>query len=308
MKMRIKTKANPTGKKDKIQISNLHYFFHEAYYYTQGGSKKSIFNKNCFSNTGEYQKSGKDADNVKCQIDAYNETLESMRYKSAVIENIPNISKFKLVTVYPGVITGSGLAHGVGIPGEIAMGITLDYVTGMPILPGSSVKGCLRAAFSLGNGVAIKTLLRSIPDISFCIDSMDIPALEEDIFGKNIKGQNTQACQGKDVFFDAVISADNKDKKILALDTISPHRQNTELLELAEPNPITFLKIAPEVNLLFSFKLCDSIVYNSNGREIGVLKAMEKLHLFKQVLCTLGIGAKTNVGYGILKEPCNKEE
>lgn len=55
------------------------------------------------------------------------------------------------------------------------------------------------------------------------------------------------------------------------------------------------LKIAPGCVMEFRFVLGDSIV---NGR---TYTADDKLNIFKDILLTMGIGAKTNVGYGQLE-------
>ncbi len=44
----------------------------------------------------------------------------------------------------------------------------------------------------------------------------------------------------------------------------------------------------------FRFKLVDTKIGNKE------LKKEDKLNLFKEILTTMGIGAKTNVGYGQL--------
>jgi hypothetical protein len=69
------------------------------------------------------------------------------------------------------------------------------------------------------------------------------------------------------------------------------------------PNPIQFLKVLSKVQFQFQFKLTDG----------GGLKAGQKEVLFKEILCYMGIGAKTNVGYGQFEEgfensPLGREE
>ena len=55
------------------------------------------------------------------------------------------------------------------------------------------------------------------------------------------------------------------------------------------------LKIAPGCTIEFRFRLHDSVVGGNT------FTANAKLDLFKKILGTVGIGAKTNVGYGQLK-------
>ena len=53
----------------------------------------------------------------------------------------------QLKTIYPGLITGSGLPHQTGSKGEFKLGFQFDYTTGLPYIPGSSIKGTLRSMF-----------------------------------------------------------------------------------------------------------------------------------------------------------------
>ncbi|WP_278969523.1 type III-B CRISPR module RAMP protein Cmr6 [Phocaeicola barnesiae] len=74
-----------------------------------------------------------------------------------------NIFRLEMTTSYPGLITGIGNNHQttlkwmdqtrekpVQIP-EFKLGITFDHTTGVPIIPGSSIKGVLRSFFPVMN-------------------------------------------------------------------------------------------------------------------------------------------------------------
>lgn len=272
---------------------NLHYQFYEAYYQDALLSKKrpeavvAAHNKNMCTKRvfGEIEK-----------IDGRTNLKEAFG-KDAFLK------EFLLETQYPGLLTGLGEVHSAGIKGEIACGMTLDYVTGLPMIHGSSVKGVLRSHASLENGMVLRELLAGFCEGDF--SELDTQALVTDIFGGSAEqkvGKETGSPKPKDVFFDAVLYNQGKNNAFLALDVITPHRQ-TELLELAEPNPITFLKIAPEVTVKFQFYLTNSPLYTVQGKSMGILCSQKKMELFRLLLCTFGIGAKTNVGYGILVEP-----
>ena len=56
-------------------------------------------------------------------------------------------TKLKLKVDGRGFLTGTGLRHEMGITEEYKMGLYFDSVTGLPFIPGSSVKGGLRAHF-----------------------------------------------------------------------------------------------------------------------------------------------------------------
>lgn len=68
--------------------------------------------------------------------------------------------EFELWTCYPGLITGIGVNHQTTIQWintnnknvpEYKLGMHFDHTTGMPIIPGSSVKGALRTYFPIPN-------------------------------------------------------------------------------------------------------------------------------------------------------------
>ena len=161
-------------------------------------------------------------------------------------------------TTYPGLLLGSGNAHELpGVEGQAILGFHFDYTSGLPTIPGSSLKGVLRSAFEHPGYIAE------------CIGKeVDIEALEEEIF---VNG---------DIFFDAVVISGGK---ILADDYLTPHGDDP----LKDPKPLRFVKVMPGVTFRFDFGLSD-----------GILTKGEKAKLFEQILDDLGLGAKTNVGYG----------
>jgi CRISPR-associated protein Cmr6 len=196
--------------------------------------------------------------------------------------------QIKLTTIYPGLFLGSGYAHESGVLGELKLGFFFDYATGLPILPGSSVKGILRAAFEKATkqynpenkkhkaSEYIQELLKVIDNKEWLLG--EVYNLEQIIF----EGEKNSSVYNRDIFFDAHPIGKAIAGKFLANDYITPHDK-----PLKNPIPLQFLKILPNVQFQFNFKLTD------NG-----LNADIKKELFKQILLDLGIGAKTNVGYG----------
>ena len=59
----------------------------------------------------------------------------------------PSMKGLALQTTYPGLLTGTGMSHQTGSKGESKLGFAFDPCTGLPYLPGSSVKGMLRSSF-----------------------------------------------------------------------------------------------------------------------------------------------------------------
>jgi len=174
---------------------------------------------------------------------------------------------FVLTVCYPGLLVGIGNAHDAGVSDEeIGVGFSFDYVTGQPYIPGSTVKGLLRSHFK-DHPQVIAELCGKDPEW--------VRQLEQDIFDY------------RDVFFDAVVYDSDLQGLLIGPEVITPHRSPTE-----NPVPIKLLKILPDVRFSFRFCLTDSPLMGSTEKEA----------LFRQLLCLFGIGAKTNVGFGVLQE------
>ena len=205
-------------------------------------------------------------------------------------EMIGNIH-FKATTTYPGLLLGSGYLHELhDVKGQLILGFDFDYTTGLPIIRGSSIKGVLRSAFKDNSSTnsSTKGVLRKKYIKEILQKEIDVKALELEIFGQENASNDTLA--GKDVFFDAqIIKIQNT---LLADDYLAPHKEITK-----DPIPLRFLKVAPNVTFRFDFELSDGIISKEQKRE-----------LFKTILEDLGIGAKTNVGYGKFYIPITKSD
>ena len=160
---------------------------------------------------------------------------------------------------------------------EIKNGFSFDYTTGQPYIPASSVKGMLRSYFK-EKRTAVSEIINSKMGKKFSEE--EIKLLESDIFDNN------------DIFLDAVICKGDKVGHILSTDYITPHDEN----HIKNPVPIKILKINPDVCLEFRFLLNE---HNVNGSTVSKETLTE---IFTELLSLFGVGAKTNVGYGILKD------
>lgn len=198
--------------------------------------------------------------------------------------------RFTLKTTYPGLVCGTGVSHEVGIEGEFKLGFSFDHTTGLPVIPGSSVKGLLRSLFKNEEAHEfLQDLLLSIqPD-----SEADINLLEKEIFEGIKNGSPLSICK-RDIFFDAVLVSLQQPIKILGDDYITPHinRKKPELSRFTNPVPIQLIKVLPNISFQFRFRLNES----------ELISAENKLKLFQAILTTIGIGAKTNVGYGQFTE------
>jgi CRISPR-associated protein Cmr6 len=77
----------------------------------------------------------------------YGQFLEDHETKWVALFEENEENGFSLQTQYPGLISGTGLGHETKSKGESKLGFSFDPATGIPYLPASTVKGCLRAAF-----------------------------------------------------------------------------------------------------------------------------------------------------------------
>jgi CRISPR-associated protein Cmr6 len=272
------------------------------------------------TNTLRFKLSNADAlkkDETEVEMKARNRRYEAFRPDSFVF--IEGKNTFKLSTQYPGLILGTGYVHEVKLKGELKLGLFFDHTSGLPLLPGSSVKGVIRDAFpkwhELNSGsepedfkwvktYQIKAYLESKTFEEIERDyaakrnelKAEISALENYIFEGLDKEGKPLSIYHRDQFLDAVL-INFEDKPILNTDSITPHIHDGMRYEdglLKNPVPIPFLKIAPHTQFQFNFNLTD------NG-----LTADAKEKLFKQILMDNGIGAKTNVGYGVLVDPAS---
>lgn len=199
---------------------------------------------------------------------------------------IKGIYNFVAKILYPGAIIGIGNFGMADVGNEnnsdlIKNGFNFDYVTGLPYIPGSSIKGILRNAMEKYED-SVKSFLKNY-GINEDLDEK-YKKIVCCLFGDN--DGNTDSFR-RDVFLDAHISKDNNG--ILKEDYITPHKE-----EFKNPIPIKILGINPEVEIKFNFLI--------EEKEICGLNSECRKNLYKGLLLDLGVGAKTNLGYGILEE------
>jgi CRISPR-associated protein Cmr6 len=164
------------------------------------------------------------------------------------------------------------LAIGLGAAAAMNTGITLHHTYGVPVIPGSSVKGTCREAARLNGAKAERIIQLYGPE----------PA----------KGVS----EGEVVFFDALPLG----LRPLELDIITPHHQNyyagknskyPEFYKAApdveDPVPVFFLTVPSGTEFLFVF-------LSRKGEKHDLAEV--KRHW--QWACDEGFGAKTSRGYG----------
>ena len=249
---------------------------------------------------------------TKEDIERKNHALVNSKWKLSP-EEIPLFGDMQTLTfkvLYPGLLIGLGYEHGTDLVKDapkIALGMSLDYTTGLPYIPGSEVKGMLRSAF-IGSKDLIIGYLAEVKEEFSKLSEKEIHDLEVDIFGHthtydpNFKpSKEAEEGQGKDVFFDAFPIKPDSKGHLIGLENITSHISTiSEYQGLIDPNPITLMKVMPDVVFLFRFKLCDSEI-TVNNKTVKIT-AEQKLKLFENNIADFGMGAKTNVGFGLLEK------
>lgn len=291
---------------EKLNFPNIGWKFYKEYYWKDVtanrvrtslnrhalNQKENSGNKKILEDNEEsFKQRNKDIIETKVA------TVNSLKLDSTLFARGKH--SFELKTTYPGLLVGTGYNHETGSKGEIKLGFYFDHTTGLPLINGSSVKGVIREAFKQEVFIAYLLKELGVP--------LDETNQHEDLINEIFCGQRKGKAEEKaeaslepfsiyerDTFYDAFIIAANENGQIMGDDAITPHykskdRKATDLLK--NPIPLLFIKVLPKVKFLFSFDLHDSKVLKG-------LTADKKASLFQRILQHMGVGAKTNVGYG----------
>lgn len=175
--------------------------------------------------------------------------------------------------------TSSPIAIGLGTTSLVDIGISLHHTYGVPYLPGSSLKGLTR---------------RAAADFEFTDEQIDV------LFGYggrndiDAREAGDDAGRGYVTFWDGWL--DPERVAVLAPDVITVHHPEyygsqgaTPPTDFDDPNPVAFLSIPPGTRFHLALSAPDSPDW---------LPVAVKVLTYG--LGTLGIGAKTSVGYGRL--------
>lgn len=207
-----------------------------------------------------------------------------------------DITAFRLKVLYPGVYAGLGYTHGLSSENDIKTGFSFDYTTGLPYIPGSSLKGRLRSLFMnqtedvVDAAKALQIIEADESEEGMKSAKAFVRKLEDKLFGS--RNGSDDHDQGLLVCFDVFPLLTMFGRELMKKDYITPHDG-----DFAPPNPINTAAITPETQLMFLFSLPAQIQVE------GCSIAREQISdLFKGLLIDWGIGAKTNTGYGNLAE------
>ena len=189
--------------------------------------------------------------------------------------------------------TAQPLIIGLGEPSPYETGITLDFLTGLPIVPGSALKGIARRAaiMKLSGKTDVLPYGEEFEELAKVYDQHEQIV---EIFG-------TQDQKGKVIFMDAYpIEWPNR---LFRVDIMNPHygpyyrnpSKENPPADWYEPKPIPYLTVNTNVTYRFILASRDSDLLG---------KAKEWL---KFALESIGVGAKGNQGYGVFQLKLNKE-
>ncbi len=203
----------------------------------------------------------------------------------------------------------SRLAIGLGIPNRAENGFWLDQTHGLPLIPGSVLKGLSQDYALLSRDAWPGTeVFRHDPELT-AIFGAQTPEKSEKPDKPDKPDKYFQARQGHVVFFEALPVLSNNANPF-DLDIINPHYQpyyseGKPPADYYSPVPIVFLTI--QLGLTFQFALAardaDYTWKTNTGQECHChIAAADLLPLaissLQGAITTLGVGAKTSLGYG----------
>lgn len=174
--------------------------------------------------------------------------------------------------------TSKRLVFGVGYSHPLEIGFTFDWTTGLPVIPGSSLKGVAR---------------------SFASDNKEACGVDDDLINKIFGPQNSVEA-GRIIFFPAYPCL-NDGQKFLDLDVMTPHYgpyyrdpSKNPPGDWHNPVPLHFLTVP--VGVRYCFRLADrrNLAWKEADSDL-LNKAKE---ILSSALIEHGVGAKTSVDYG----------
>jgi len=239
----------------------------------------------------------------KKALEVKNNTIKSVNLKNFInvfettLNNItePIYTNISLLTIYPGLLIGSGYEHETTTEGELKLGMQFDHTTGLPYIPGHSVKGVVRyylnKPFSDKNG-NLHTIFESFVNSDLESKNQKLLPIEvcNQAFDSMFPNNDKTSMYNTDIYFDAFPDKDTT--TIFDFDFNTPHKS-----PIKSPIPLSFLKIKEDITMNFRFLIKTSIYVFENNQKIIIGIELKK-KMFSYILKNFGIGAKTNVGYG----------
>lgn len=198
----------------------------------------------------------------------------------------------------------SRMIVGLGGKGPLEIGLTVDYLTGLPYIPGSALKGLTRnyALYLIAESMG-KTLTGDQRDVE-TLETLDAELIagkhdqQNPMFGlyRVLFGSQEQA--GQAVFHDAILSG--APGAVYGLDVMTPHfkawynsgnsgKKPEAPHDADDPNPVVF--IAVNAGCQFAFAVGWRGDPNPDAHKFA-------RDLLESALQDFGVGSKTAAGYG----------
>ena len=224
----------------------------------------------------------------------------------------------------------SRLIVGLGGKGPLEIGITLQHVTGLPIIPGSALKGLSRAygLLTIAAQLNVQVLTgadwqawqREHPNDRTPLEYLDealaasddtrkesmsaewvaaLKALPEAEYFRTAFGSQEKAgvCQ----FYDSVVAKPPPKKSLFEADVMTPHFRKyyegegkSAPHDGDSPNPVMFIAVASMTTFAFALGLRRSVQNDAVAQDAR----NQAGRWLEAGLSELGIGSKTAAGYG----------
>lgn len=298
--------------KDKEKAIHLDYIYKKEVVIQKDKLTLQILDlkKECLKKNLEYIPPEKfDRKILAIQQDIFNDNHPIESYKKLCDTlNWPNDSLYMDVF--------QNLVVGFGEPNIVETSLTIHHTYGIPYIPGQAIKGMFRNYF-------VTKLIQDIDKphrLDVCKKQINSMKLYEFIFGDIFNGQDTN--KGSVIFFDAFpIEKCTIDKDIMT-PHYSSYYSNTDQfpLDTEQPIPIPFY-VVKDTTFAFHYGIRNELVQESRviadekNPQIENCITLKELNSFirkklKNALEEHGIGAKTSVGYGYMrnKEDINNEK
>ncbi|MGH8479280.1 MAG: type III-B CRISPR module RAMP protein Cmr6 [Gammaproteobacteria bacterium] len=192
------------------------------------------------------------------------------------------------------------LLIGHGNPAPTEVGLTLHHVYGVPVLPGTALKGLLNHYLaSWGKHVDLGWKGVKYDEKGRPVGAPG--AYHGALFGvPNLplgEGREQEGRSGRLVFEDAWLIPGDDDRPLCA-DVLTPHQEDyyrnfgaEPPNDWTDPNPVTFLTVKPKTRFLLAISPLDP---DPKGADLAMSHLLD-------VLDRWGIGAKSRAGYGRLR-------
>lgn len=179
--------------------------------------------------------------------------------------------------------TATRLLFGIGYQHPLEIGFMFDWTTGLPIIPGSSLKGIAR---------------------DFAQNNTDLwdEGLVKKIFGPK---DSADAHVGEIIFFPAFPCPD-KARALFEIDVMTPHytryygnpTEDNPPADWYSPVPIPFITVP--AGMRYCFRIANRTGFGKREDDSPLLKAAKAI--LRAALTDHGVGAKTAVNYGYFSE------